>query len=30
VPLTGLVETLDGKLALTGPRGVLVTEAVAR
>jgi photosystem II stability/assembly factor-like uncharacterized protein len=30
VPLTGLAETGDGRLALTGPRGVLVTEAAAR
>lgn len=30
VPLTGLAETGDGKLALTGPRGVVVTEAGAR
>jgi photosystem II stability/assembly factor-like uncharacterized protein len=30
MPLTGVAETFDGRLALTGPRGVLVTEAVAR
>jgi photosystem II stability/assembly factor-like uncharacterized protein len=30
VPLTGLAETGDGRLALTGPRGVVVTEASAR
>ena len=30
VPLTGLAETADGRLALTGARGVVVTEAAAR
>ncbi|MBK9243258.1 MAG: glycosyl hydrolase [Burkholderiales bacterium] len=30
VPLTGLAETGDGRLALTGPRGVVVTEVSAR
>jgi photosystem II stability/assembly factor-like uncharacterized protein len=30
VPLTGLAETGDGRLALTGPRGVVVTEASVR
>jgi photosystem II stability/assembly factor-like uncharacterized protein len=29
MPLTGLTETGGGKLALTGPRGVVVTEAAA-
>ncbi len=30
VPLTGLAETGDGRLALAGPRGVVITEASAR
>jgi hypothetical protein len=30
MPLTGLVEAGDGRIALTGPRGIVVTEAAAR
>ena len=30
MPLTGLADAGDGRIALTGPRGIVVTEAAAR